>query len=156
MDTFRGYLTGLPAPRDRNETLTALAGAEPVAGGAAPGGVAAAVLPVGVALGPGRGQRPQAGAAAGRPGDRAARRRVLVIDDSGDRNDGERGPAPAGPAQPPPSWPARSGPSAPGSPPWIALQRWWTAWSNAPPPRQPQDLKTSLQAGSGLHLYIPN
>jgi hypothetical protein len=40
--------------------------------------------------------------------------------------------------------------------PWIALQRWWTAWSNAPPPRQLQALMTSLEAGSGLHLYIPN
>jgi SRSO17 transposase len=29
---FREYLTGLPAPRDRNKTLTGLAGAEPVVG----------------------------------------------------------------------------------------------------------------------------
>src|SRR3954465_6779488 len=29
---FREYLTGLLAPRDRNKTLTCLAGAEPVAG----------------------------------------------------------------------------------------------------------------------------
>jgi SRSO17 transposase len=29
---FREYLTGLSAPRDRNKTLTALAGAEPVSG----------------------------------------------------------------------------------------------------------------------------
>ena len=29
---FRGYLAGLLAPRDRNKTLTALAGAEPVTG----------------------------------------------------------------------------------------------------------------------------
>src|SRR5258705_13058311 len=29
---FRDYLAGLLAPRDRNKTLTALAGAEPVAG----------------------------------------------------------------------------------------------------------------------------
>ena len=29
---FREYLAGLPAPRDRNKTLTALAGAEPVTG----------------------------------------------------------------------------------------------------------------------------
>lgn len=27
-----GYLAGLPLPRDRNKTLTALAGAEPVVG----------------------------------------------------------------------------------------------------------------------------
>uniref|UniRef100_A0AAU2VG06 Transposase n=1 Tax=Streptomyces sp. NBC_00003 TaxID=2903608 RepID=A0AAU2VG06_9ACTN len=29
---FREYLTGLPVPRDRNKTLTCLAGAEPVVG----------------------------------------------------------------------------------------------------------------------------
>ena len=29
---FRDYLTGLLAPRDRNKTLTGLAGSEPVAG----------------------------------------------------------------------------------------------------------------------------
>ena len=29
---FREYLTGLLAPRDRNKTLTALAGAEPILG----------------------------------------------------------------------------------------------------------------------------
>src|SRR6266480_3460555 len=33
---FRGYLAGLLAPRDRNKTLTALAGAEPVAGAGHP------------------------------------------------------------------------------------------------------------------------
>ena len=43
---FREYLAGLLAPRDRNKTLTALAGAEPVDRGAASGGAAAAVLPV--------------------------------------------------------------------------------------------------------------
>jgi uncharacterized protein YjiS (DUF1127 family) len=39
--------------------------------------------------------------------------------------------------------------------PGIALQRWWQAWSKAPPPRQLQALMTSLEAGHGLHLYIP-
>src|SRR6266700_5470891 len=33
---FREYLAGLLAPRDRNKTLTALAGAEPVAGAQLP------------------------------------------------------------------------------------------------------------------------
>ena len=47
---FREYLAGLLAPRDRNKTLTALAGAEPVTG-AASGGAAAAVLPVRVPVG---------------------------------------------------------------------------------------------------------
>ena len=46
--------------------------------------------------------------------------------------------------------------SAPGSSPWIALQRWWTAWSKAPPPPPLQALISSVAAGCGLHLYIPN
>ena len=33
---FREYLTGLLAPRDRNKTLTCLAGAEPVTGSKLP------------------------------------------------------------------------------------------------------------------------
>jgi hypothetical protein len=40
--------------------------------------------------------------------------------------------------------------------PWTALQRWWQAWSKAPPPPQLQALLNSLVAGCGLHLYIPN
>jgi len=40
--------------------------------------------------------------------------------------------------------------------PWIALRRWWAAWSKGPPPQQLQALLNSLAAGSGLHLYIPN
>jgi hypothetical protein len=40
--------------------------------------------------------------------------------------------------------------------PWLALQRWWQAWSKAPPPPQLQALMTSLTAGCGLHLYIPS
>ena len=40
--------------------------------------------------------------------------------------------------------------------PWIVLQRWWTAWSKAPPPPQLQALISSVAAGCGLHLYIPN
>jgi hypothetical protein len=39
---------------------------------------------------------------------------------------------------------------------WTALRRWWPAWSKAPPPPQLQALMTSLMAGCGLHLYIPN
>ena len=66
---------GCCCPRERNKTLTALAGTEPVVGAQAPGRPAAAVLPVGVALGGGGGQRAAAGAGAGRPGDGAARRR---------------------------------------------------------------------------------
>jgi hypothetical protein len=40
--------------------------------------------------------------------------------------------------------------------PWTVLQRWWTAWSKAPPPPQLQALIDSVAAGCGLHLYIPN
>jgi len=40
--------------------------------------------------------------------------------------------------------------------PWIVLQRWWPAWSKAPPPPQLQALMNSVAAGCGLHLYIPN
>jgi DDE superfamily endonuclease len=40
--------------------------------------------------------------------------------------------------------------------PWIALQRWWIAWSKAPPPPPLQALISSVAAGCGLHLYIPN
>jgi hypothetical protein len=73
-----------------------------------------------------------------------------------DADDGERGPAPAGPAQPPPSWPRALRAVRAWHTPWIALRRWWSAWSNAPPPPQLHALITSLQTGHGLHLYIPN
>src|SRR5699024_2175696 len=49
---FREYLTGLLAPRERNKTLTALAGAEPVKGAQLAAVQRAAVLLVGVAVGP--------------------------------------------------------------------------------------------------------
>ena len=39
---------------------------------------------------------------------------------------------------------------------WITLQRWWAAWSKAPPPPPLQALISSVAAGCGLHLYIPN
>ena len=62
---FREYLAGLLGPRDRNKTLTALAGAEPVAGAQLPAVQRLQFFPVGVAVGPGQGQRAAAGAAAG-------------------------------------------------------------------------------------------
>src|SRR6516162_180341 len=87
---FREYLAGLLAPRDRNKTLTALAGAEPVTGaqhpavqrlqfflsesGWDPGRVNARRLELLLA---GPATAPHAGG-------------VLVIDDSGDRKDGTR------------------------------------------------------------------
>jgi hypothetical protein len=53
---------------------------------------------------------------------------------------------------------SRRAPSGPHQPSlaWIALRRWWTAWSKAPPPPQLQALISSVAAGCGLHLYIPN
>lgn len=57
---FREYLTGLPAPRERNQAITFWEGAEPVAGAGMSGGAAAAVLLVRVALGSRAGQWPAA------------------------------------------------------------------------------------------------
>ena len=72
---FREYLAGLLAPRDRNKTLTALAGAEPVAGAQLPAVQRLQFFLSESRWDPEQGQRPAAGAAARRPGDRAARRR---------------------------------------------------------------------------------
>ena len=52
-------VAGLLAPRERNKTITCLAGAEPMAGAGMPG-AAAAVLPVRVAVGGRADQRPAA------------------------------------------------------------------------------------------------
>ena len=72
---FREYLAGLLAPRDRNKTLTALAGAEPVAGAQHPAVQRLQFFLSESRWDPGAGQCPAAGAAAGGSGDRAARRR---------------------------------------------------------------------------------
>ena len=69
---FREYLAGLLAPRDRNKTLTALAGAEPVAGAGHPAVQRLQFFFVGVPLGSLSGQCPQVRAVAGGSGDRAA------------------------------------------------------------------------------------
>jgi hypothetical protein len=62
---FREYLAGLLAPRDRNKTLTALAGAEPVAGagrGTSRCGCLGGAWPAGsVLLGAGRPRRARCG-----------------------------------------------------------------------------------------------
>jgi SRSO17 transposase len=87
---FREYLTGLLAPRDRNKTLTTLAGAEPVVGAQHP-----AVQRLQFFLSEARWDHEQVNdrrlevlrsdaATAPHPG------RVLAIDDSGDRKDGAR------------------------------------------------------------------
>ena len=56
----------------------------------------------------------------------------------------------------PPSWPRAIRAVRAWLSPWIVLQRWWQAWSKAPPPLQLQALMNSLAVGRGLHLYIPN
>jgi hypothetical protein len=63
------------------------------------------------------------------------------------------GPGPAGVL---PCWPQAIRSVRAWLAPWITLQRWWTAWSHAPPPPQLQALISSVAAGCGLHLYIPN
>ena len=68
------------------------------------------------------------------------------------RREGGRAPPPP----PAPSWPRALRAVRAWLSPWIALQRWWTAWSKAPPPPQLQALINSVAAGCGLHLYIPN
>ena len=65
------------------------------------------------------------------------------------------GPRAAGPP-PAPSWPRALRAVRAWLSPWIALQRWWAAWSKAPPPPQLQALINSVAAGCGLHLYIRN
>ena len=67
----------------------------------------------------------------------------------------ERGGPHAAPP-PAPSWPRALRAVRAWLSPWIALQRWWTAWSKAPPPPQLQALINSVAAGCGLHLYILN
>jgi hypothetical protein len=66
------------------------------------------------------------------------------------------GPPAAAPAPPPSSWPRAIRAVRAWLSPWIALQRWWAAWSKAPPPRQLQELLDSVGTGHGLHLYIRN
>ena len=87
---FREYLAGLLAPRDRNKTLTALAGAEPVTGAQHPG-----VQRLQFFLSESRWDAEQVNARrlellladpATAPHDAG----VLVIDDSGDRKDGTK------------------------------------------------------------------
>ena len=65
------------------------------------------------------------------------------------------GPGAAAPSQPP-CWPRAIRAVRAWLAPWITLQRWWTAWSDAPPPPQLQALINSVAAGCGLHLYILN
>jgi hypothetical protein len=85
---FREYLAGLLAPRDRNKTLTALAGAEPVAGAQHP-----AVQRLQFFLSESRWDAGRVNARRlellrADPATAPHEAGVLVIDDSGDRKDG--------------------------------------------------------------------
>jgi hypothetical protein len=87
---FREYLAGLLAPRDRNKTLTALAGAEPVAGAGHP-----AVQRLQFFLSESRWDPERVNARRlellrANPGTAPHGGGVLVIDDSGDRKDGTK------------------------------------------------------------------
>src|SRR5256714_14357279 len=87
---FREYLAGLLAPRDRNKTLTALAGAEPVAGAGH-----RAVQRLQFFLSESRWDPEKVNARrlellAADPATAPHEGGVLVIDDSGDRKDGTK------------------------------------------------------------------
>jgi hypothetical protein len=87
---FREYLTGLLAPRDRNKTLTALAGAEPVTGAQHP-----AVQRLQFFLSESRWDPDRVNARRlellrADPATAPHGGGVLVIDDSGDRKDGTK------------------------------------------------------------------
>ena len=87
---FREYLAGLLAPRERNKTLTALAGAEPVSGAQHP-----AVQRLQFFLSESRWDPEQVNARrlellAADPATTPHGGGVLVIDDSGDRKDGTK------------------------------------------------------------------
>ena len=110
---FREYLGGLLAPRDRNKTLTALAGAEPVTGAGH-----AAVQRLQFFLSESRWDPEQVNSRRlelllADPATAPHGGGVLVIDDSGDRKDGTR----------PRTW-AISG--------WAGMARPTTGWSPSP------------------------
>jgi hypothetical protein len=39
--------------------------------------------------------------------------------------------------------------------PWVVLERWWRAWSSAPPPAQLRLLLDRAHAGQPLRLHLP-
>ena len=67
----------------------------------------------------------------------------------------ERGGPHAGVPPPAPSWPRALRAVRAWLSPWTVLQRWWAAWSKAPPPPQLQALISSVTTGHGLNLYLP-
>ena len=84
---FREYLAGLLAPRDRNKTLTALAGAEPVAGAQHPAVQRLQFFLSESRWDPGRVNARRLELLAADPATAPHEAGVLVIDDSGDRKD---------------------------------------------------------------------
>src|SRR5437764_4796356 len=87
---FREYLAGLLAPRERNKTLTALAGAEPVTGAQHPAVERRQVMLSGARWVPGAGNARRLELLLADPATAPHGGGVLVIDDSGDRKDGTR------------------------------------------------------------------
>jgi SRSO17 transposase len=85
---FREYLAGLLAPRDRNKTLTALAGAEPVTGSKLPAVQRLQFFLSESVWDPGRVNDRRLGLLLADPVTAPHEGGVLVIDDSGDRKDG--------------------------------------------------------------------
>src|SRR5260370_32446373 len=84
---FREDLAGLLAPRDRNKTLTALAGAEPVTGAQHPAGQRLQFFLSESRWDPDAGNATRLGLLAGGPATAPPGGRVPVSDDSGDRED---------------------------------------------------------------------
>src|SRR5947209_6112665 len=87
---FREYLAGLLAPRDRNKTLTALAGAEPVAGAQHPAVQRLQFFLSESRWDPDRVNDRRLELLLADPATAPHGGGVLVIDDSGDRKDGTR------------------------------------------------------------------
>src|SRR5215467_11083524 len=85
---FREYLAGLLAPRERNKTLTALAGAEPVAGAQHPAVQRLQFFLSESRWDPGRVDARRLELLRADPATASHDGGVLVIDDSGDRKDG--------------------------------------------------------------------
>jgi len=94
-------------------------------------------------------------ASAGTPGSARTRRSTTLRRRSQSPAAERGGPRAAAPL-PAPSWPRAIRAVRAWLSPWIALQRWWQEWSNAPPPPQLQALIDSVAAGCGLHLYLRN
>src|SRR5262245_36154119 len=57
---------------------------------------------------------------------------------------------------PPPCWPKAIRAVRGWLTPSIVLQRWWRAWSNAPPPPELQALIDAVTTGQTLNLYPLN